>query len=120
MNTIITKFKTSATLWTVIGAFALAAVNLIYGSDNTASSIASAIIAIIPASIYIYQKFKLRIVYADSNSDGKISVEELVAAIKIAFEDSDKELKTVSDAIGTIVDIISKNTSVSTSNSGTT
>jgi len=120
MNTIITKFKTSATLWTVIGAFALAAVNLIYGNNNTASSIASAIIAIIPASIYIYQKFKLRIVYADSNSDGKISVEELVAAIKIAFEDSDKELKTVSDAIGTIVDAISKNTSVSTSNSDTT
>ena len=120
MNTIIAKFKTSATLWTVIGAFALAAVNLIYGSNNTASSIASAIIAIIPASIYIYQKFKLRIVYADSNNDEKISVEELIAAIKIAFEDSDKELKTVSDAIGTIVDIISKNTSVSTSNSGTT
>jgi len=47
-------------------------------------------------------------------------VEELVAAIKIAFEDSDEELKTISDAIGTIDDVISKNTSVSTSNSGTT
>lgn len=83
------------------------------------SSIASAIIAIIPASIYIYQKFKLRIASADSNSDGKISVEEL-AAIKIAFEDSNAELKTASDAIGTIVDTLSKNTNVSTSNSGTT
>ena len=72
----------------------LAAVNLIYGSNNTASSIASAIIAIIPASISSTRSS--RIVYADSNSDGKISVEELVAAIKIAFEDSDKELKTVS------------------------
>jgi len=120
MNTIITKLKTSATLWSVIGAFALAAVNLIYGSNNTASSIASAIIAIIPASIYIYQKFKLRIASADSNSDGKISVEELAAAIKIAFEDSNVELKTASDAIGTIVEVISKNTNVSTSNSGTT
>ncbi|MFA5433207.1 MAG: hypothetical protein WC319_10150, partial [Candidatus Paceibacterota bacterium] len=96
------------------------AVNLIYGNNNTASSIASAFIAIIPASIYIYQKFKLRIASADSNSDGKISVEELAAAIKIAFEDSNAELKTASDAIGTIVDVISKNTSVSTSNSGTT
>ena len=83
------------------------------------SSIASAIIAIIPASIYIYQKFKLRIASADSNSDGKISVEEL-AVIKIAFEDSNAELKTASDAIGTIVDTLSKNTNVSTSNSGTT
>lgn len=83
------------------------------------SSIASAIIAIIPASIYIYQKFKLRIASADSNSDGKISVEEL-AAIKIAFEDSNAELKTASDAIGTIVDTLSKNINVSTSNSGTT
>lgn len=120
MNTIITKLKTSATLWSVIGAFVLAAVNLIWGSDNTASTIASAIIAIIPASIYIYQKFKLRIASADSNGDGKISVEELATAIKIAFEDSNVELQTVSDTIGTIVDVVSKNTSVSTSNSGTT
>lgn len=120
MNTIFTKLKTSATLWSVIGAFALAAVNLIWGSNNTTSTIASAIIAIIPASIYIYQKFKLRIATADSNSDGKISVEELAAAIKIAFEDSNAELKTASDAIGTIVDTLSKNANVSTSNSGTT
>ncbi|MFA5655110.1 MAG: EF-hand domain-containing protein [Dysgonamonadaceae bacterium] len=120
MNTIITKFKTSATLWSVVGAFILAMVNLIWGNDNNVSTIASAIIAIIPASIYIYQKFKLRIVFADSNNDGKISVEELAAAIKIAFEESNTELQTASDAIETIIDVISTDTNISTSKSGTT
>ena len=121
MNTIITKFKTSATLWSVVGAFILAMVNLIWGNDNNVSTIASAIIAIIPASIYIYQKFKLRIVFADSNNDGKISVEELAAAIKIAFEESNTELQTASDAIETIIDVISTtDTNISTSKSGST
>ena len=120
MNTIITKFKTSATLWSVVGAFILAMVNLIWGNDNNVSTIASAIIAIIPASIYIYQKFKLRIVFADSNNDGKVSVEELAAAIKIAFEESNTELQTASDAIETIIDVISTDTNISTSKSGTT
>lgn len=120
MNTIITKFKTSATLWSVVGAFILAMVNLIWGNDNNVSTIASAIIAIVPASIYIYQKFKLRIVFADSNNDGKVSVEELAAAIKIAFEESNTELQTASDAIETIIDVISTDTNISTSKSGTT
>ena len=120
MNTIVTKFKTSATLWSVVGAFIIAMINLIWGNDNNVSTIASAIIAIIPASIYIYQKFKLRIVFADSNSDGKISVEELAAAIKIAFEESNTELQTASDAIESIIDVISTDTNISTSKSGTT
>jgi hypothetical protein len=101
----INKLKSSATLWAVIGGFILGAANLIWGNDTTASTIASAIIVVAPSVSYIISKFVLRIRMADIDADGKISLEELIFAIKEAVDDTSDEGKKV---LGFVCDAISK------------
>lgn len=108
MNSIISKLKTSATLWSVIGGFVLAGVNIIWGSDTTASSISSAILFAAPAASYIVSKFVLRIKLADVNKDGEISLQELAAALNLAVNETSDEAKEVIDAVNNIIETLAK------------
>jgi hypothetical protein len=108
MNSIFSKLKTSATLWSVIGGFVLAGVNIIWGTDNTASSISSAILFAAPAASYIVSKFILRIKLADVNKDGEISLQELATALKLVVNETSDEAQEVIDAFGNIIDTLAK------------
>ena len=103
MNSIVSKLKTSATLWSVIGGFVLAGANIIWGADSTAASISSAIMFSAPAAVYIVSKFALRIKMADVNNDGQISLQELAAALNTAASETSDEAKEVIDAIGSVI-----------------
>lgn len=103
MNSIFSKLKSSATLWSVIGGFVLAVVNIVWGDDSTAASISSSIMFAVPAAAYIVSKFVLRIKMADVNGDGEISLQELAAALNIAASETSDEAKDVVDAIGNVL-----------------
>ena len=103
MNTILTKLKTSATLWSVVGGFVLGLANIAWGADTTASSISSAIMFSAPAVAYIVSKFCLRIKMADANKDGEISLQELAAALNLAARETSDEAKEVVDAFGDVI-----------------
>lgn len=103
MNTVCTKLKTSATLWSVIGGFILGIANLIWGADTTASSISSAILFAAPAVTYIAGKYCLRIKMADIDADGKISLQELAIALSIAANETSEEAQQVIDAFGDVL-----------------
>jgi hypothetical protein len=103
MNSIFSKLKSSATLWSVIGGFVLAAVNIVWGNDSTASSISSAILFAAPAASYIISKFVLRIKMADINGDGTISLQELADALNLAANETSNEAQKVVDAFQSII-----------------
>ena len=103
MNSIFSKLRSSATLWSVIGGFVLAAVNIVWGTDSTAASISSAIMFAIPASSYIISKFVLRIKMADTNNDGQISLQELAAALSIAASETTDDAQAVMNAIESVL-----------------
>lgn len=106
MNSIFSKLKSSATLWSVIGGFVLAVVNIIWGDDSVASSISSAILFALPAAAYIVSKFVLRIKMADVNGDGQISLQELAAALNLAASETSDEAKEVIDAVSLIIETL--------------
>ena len=108
MNTIFTKLKTSATLWSVVGGFVLGLANIVWGADSTASSISSAILFAVPAASYIVSKFALRIKMADINADGQISLQELATALSVAASETTDETKEVIEIIGNVMDTLSK------------
>lgn len=108
MNSIFSKLKSSATLWSVIGGFILAGANIIWGADTTASSISSAILFSAPSVAYIVSKFILRIKMADVNSDGSISLEELAVALSAAANETSDEAQKVIDAFGDVIVALSK------------
>lgn len=112
MNSIFSKLKTSATLWSVIGGFVLAAVNIIWGNDTTASSISSAILFAAPAASYIISKFVLRIKMADVNGDGTISLQELANALSIAANETSDDAQKVVDAFESIITTLENNKEV--------
>jgi hypothetical protein len=103
MNTILTKLKTSATLWSVVGGFVLGFANILWGADDTAASVSSAILFAVPAASYIVSKFALRIKMADMNNDGAISLQELAAALNLAASETSDEAKEVIDAVGSVI-----------------
>ena len=103
MNSIFSKLRSSATLWSVIGGFVLAAVNIVWGTDSTAASISSAIMFAIPASSYIISKFVLRIKMADTNNDGQISLQELAAALSIAASETTDDAQAVINAVESVL-----------------
>jgi hypothetical protein len=103
MNTILTKLKTSATLWSVVGGFVLGFANILWGADDTAASVSSAILFAVPAASYIVSKFALRIKMADMNNDGTISLQELAAALNLAASETSDEAKEVIDAVGSVI-----------------
>lgn len=104
MNSIFSKLKSSATLWSVIGGFVLGIANIIWGADTAASSISSAILFAAPSVAYIVSKFALRIKLADVNNDGKISLPELAAALNLAASETSDEAKDVQDAFWNIIE----------------
>ena len=103
MNSVFSKLKSSATLWSVVGGFILAGVNIIWGDDSVASSVSSAIMFALPAASYIISKFMLRIKMADVNQDGEISLQELAAALSLAASETSDEAKEVIEAIGSVI-----------------
>ena len=103
MNSIFLKLKSSATLWSVIGGFVLAVVNIVWGNDSTAASVSSSIMFAVPAAAYIVSKFILRIKMADVNKDGEISLQELAAALNLAASETSDEAKDVIDAIENVI-----------------
>ena len=90
-------------MWSVIGGFVLAAVNIVWGDDNTAASISSAIMFALPAASYIASKFALRIKMADVNKDGEISLQELAAALSLAASETSDEAKEVINAVESVL-----------------
>ena len=103
MNSIFSKLKTSATLWSVIGGFILAIANIVWGEDSAANSISSAIMFAIPAASYIVSKFILRMKLADVNNDGEISVQEFANVLNSVINETSKEGQEVIDAFGKII-----------------
>lgn len=103
MNSILSKLKTSATLWSVIASFVLGVVTLIWGDQSVAMYAATTLMAVVPSAVYIYSKFKLRISLADVNNDGKIDLHELAAALKQAATETSAESQEVLDAVCDVV-----------------
>lgn len=106
MNTIFTKLRTSATLWSVVGGFILGFANIVWGNDSTASSVSSAIMFSFPAVAYIVSKFYLRIKMADANKDGEISLQELAAALDLAARETSDEAKEVVEAFRNVINTL--------------
>lgn len=108
MNSMFSKLKSSATLWSVIGGFVLGIANIIWGSDTTASSIASAVLFAAPSVAYIVSKFALRIKLADVNNDGKISLQELAIALNTAASETSDDAQDVVNAFWNVIEAIAK------------
>lgn len=106
MNTIFTKLRTSATLWSVVGGFILGFANIVWGADTTASSVSSAIMFSAPAVAYIVSKFYLRIKMADANKDGEISLQELAAALTLAARETSDEAQEVVNAFRDVINTL--------------
>lgn len=104
MNTMLTKLKTSATLWSVIGGFILGFANVIWGDDSTAATVASTVCFVAPSVAYIVGKFTLRIKMADVDKNGKIDLQELAAALNLAASETSEEAKEVVDAVGNVLE----------------
>ena len=103
MNTMLTKLKTSATLWSVVGGFILGFANVVWGDDSTAATVASTVCFVAPSVAYIVGKFTLRIKMADVDKNGKIDLQELAAALNLAANETSDEAKEVIDAVGNVL-----------------
>ena len=105
-NSIITKLKTSATLWGVIAGLVIGIATIMNADDSIAKSVSGAIIAVVPLVVYIYSKFKLRIAIADANSDGKISAQELmdtiIGIIGDTKEQTNQVIEILADVVGSV------------------
>ena len=105
-NSIISKLKTSATLWGVIAGLVTGIATIMNADDNIAKSVSGAIIAVVPLVVYIYSKFKLRIAMADANNDGKISAQELmdtiIGIIGDTKEQTNQVIEILADVAGSV------------------
>lgn len=105
-NSIISKLKTSATLWGVIAGLITGIATIMNADDNVAQSVSGAIIAVVPLVVYIYSKFKLRIAMADANNDGKISAQELmdtiIGIIGDTKEQTNQVIEILADVVGSV------------------
>ena len=105
-NSIITKLKTSATLWGVIAGLVTGIATIMNADDSIAKSVSGAIIAVVPLVVYIYSKFKLRIAMADANNDGKISAQELmdtiIGIIGDTKEQTNQVIEILADVAGSV------------------
>lgn len=114
-NSIITKLKTSATLWGVIAGLVTGIATIMNADDNIAKSVSGAIIAVVPLVVYIYSKFKLRIAIADANSDGKISAQELmdtiIGIIGDTKEQTNQVIEILADVAGSVKESAEKEVS---------
>ena len=114
-NSIITKLKTSATLWGVIAGLVIGIATIMNADDSIAKSVSGAIIAVVPLVVYIYSKFKLRIAIADANSDGKISAQELmdtiIGIIGDTKEQTNQVIEILADVAGSVKESAEKEVS---------
>lgn len=105
-NSIISKLKTSATLWGVIAGLVTGIATIMNADENVAQSVSGAIIAVVPLVVYIYSKFKLRIAMADANNDGKISAQELmdtiIGIIGDTKEQTNQVIEILADVAGSV------------------
>ena len=105
-NSIISKLKTSATLWGVIAGLVTGIATIMNADDNVAQSVSGAIIAVVPLVVYIYSKFKLRIAMADANNDGKVSAQELmdtiIGIIGDTKEQTNQVIEILADVAGSV------------------
>ena len=105
-TSIISKLKTSATLWAVIAGLVTGIATIMNADDNVAQSVSGAIIAVVPLVVYIYSKFKLRIAMADANNDGKISAQELmdtiIGIIGDTKEQTNQVIELLADVAGSV------------------
>ena len=109
-NSIITKLKTSATLWGVIAGLVTGIATIMNADDSIAKSVSGAIIAVVPLVVYIYSKFKLRIAIADANSDGKISAQELMDTIIGIIGDTKEQTNQVIEILADVAGSVKENT----------
>lgn len=109
-NSIITKLKTSATLWGVIAGLVIGIATIMNADDSIAKSVSGAIIAVVPLVVYIYSKFKLRIAIADANSDGKISAQELMDTIIGIIGDTKEQTNQVIEILADVAGSVKENT----------
>ena len=111
-NSIISKLKTSATLWGVIAGLVTGIATIMNADENVAQSVSGAIIAVVPLVVYIYSKFKLRIAMADANNDGKISAQELmdtiIGIIGDTKEQTNQVIEILADVAGSVKDSAEK------------
>lgn len=108
-NSIITKLKTSATLWGVIAGLVIGIATIMNADENVAQSVSGAIIAVVPLVVYIYSKFKLRIAIADANSDGKISAQELMDTIIGIIGDTKEQTNQVIEILADVAGSVKEN-----------
>ena len=105
-NSIISKLRTSATLWGVIAGLVTGIATIMNADENVAQSVSGAIIAVVPLIVYIYSKFKLRIAMADANNDGKISAQELmdtiIGIIGDTKEQTNQVIEILADVAGSV------------------
>ena len=105
-NSIISKLKTSATLWGVIAGLVTGIATIMNADENVAQSVSGAIIAVVPLVVYIYSKFKLRIAMADANNDGKISAQELmdtiIGIVGDTKEQTNQVIEILADVAGSV------------------
>ena len=105
-NSIISKLKTSATLWGVIAGLITGIATIMNADDNVAQSVSGAVIAVVPLVVYIYSKFKLRIAMADANNDGKVSAQELmdtiVGIVGDTKEQTNQVIEILADVAGSV------------------
>ena len=105
-NSIISKLKTSATLWGVIAGLVTGIATIMNADENVAQSVSGAIIAVVPLVVYIYSKFKLRIAIADANNDGKVSAQELmdtiVGIVGDTKEQTNQVIEILADVAGSV------------------
>ena len=114
-NSIISKLKTSATLWGVIAGLVTGIATIMNADENVAQSVSGAIIAVVPLVVYIYSKFKLRIAMADANNDGKISAQELmdtiIGIIGDTKEQTNQVIEILADVAGSVKESAEKEVS---------
>ena len=109
-NSIISKLKTSATLWGVIAGLVTGIATIMNADDNVAQSVSGAIIAVVPLVVYIYSKFKLRIAIADANNDGKISAQELMDTIIGIIGDTKEQTNQVIEILADVAGSVKEST----------
>lgn len=110
MNTILTKLKTSATLWGVIAGIVVGVATLQGADGSLIETISGAVITVVPLTVYIYWKFKLRIAAADTNGDGKISLSEMYTALTSAVSDTTTQVSEIKTAVETVANAVTATT----------
>ena len=120
MNTIFTKLKTSATLWGVIAGIVVGIATLQGADGSLIETISGAVITVIPLTVYIYGKFKLRIAAADANNDGKVSLSELYTALTAAASDTSTQVAEIKTAVETVASAVTATAAGATKNESST